>query len=531
MKKLLLSLALSSSICATASVNPFGISPNQLATPQPISAESTLNVCAASRADEPEAITEQPAGEVVETQRRSLQYLSIYGMLFTRGVTASATYTVDGENVYFKNYISAVAGEDVWIKGHIDGETVTVDFPQIAYGEINPQTGEALYYSAYVLQEAEEENAVPVVSDTQTVTYSYVDGVITQTDSYIVGLCIPDEENDNQPAFLGYGDAQVVYTPFNEVPQVLPEGLTTEKWAMTWDGGGQFVDVAIDGDKVWLTGLVKELPDAAFVGTIDGDKVVFDAKQYLGNYQGAYYLYFMPIKYTGLTGTEAMALMDELVMSYDPENRVMAAAQDEGFDINAGVESVLYLTYYQAPRIYYQGSTGKPMTPAAPGDLLIKLQDEQYWDDYGFGTFQFNLPIIADNGDLLDVSELYFEVYADGDPIEFDPDFYEMLSEPMVEVPATFTDGWDFYVSGTTHTVYLWFTGYERLGVQSIYKAGGETRRSDIVYDDGTVVGIQSLEQSAAPSVYYDLMGRRIAQPMHGIYVKVQDGKASKVRL
>lgn len=44
-------------------------------------------------------------------------------------------------------------------------------------------------------------------------------------------------------------------------------------------------------------------------------------------------------------------------------------------------------------------------------------------------------------------------------------------------------------------------------------------------------VGISQVAQSDALPAYYDLMGRRVQRPAHGVFVQIQDGKATKVSL
>lgn len=44
-------------------------------------------------------------------------------------------------------------------------------------------------------------------------------------------------------------------------------------------------------------------------------------------------------------------------------------------------------------------------------------------------------------------------------------------------------------------------------------------------------VGVEDVAQGQAEAVYYDLTGRRVARPAHGVYVKVQGDKAMKVKL
>lgn len=51
---------------------------------------------------------------------------------------------------------------------------------------------------------------------------------------------------------------------------------------------------------------------------------------------------------------------------------------------------------------------------------------------------------------------------------------------------------------------------------------------------DGPVVAIQEMDvdnATNAPAGYYDLLGRRVLDPRNGIFIKVQGGKATKVRL
>lgn len=50
-----------------------------------------------------------------------------------------------------------------------------------------------------------------------------------------------------------------------------------------------------------------------------------------------------------------------------------------------------------------------------------------------------------------------------------------------------------------------------------------------LTLDGGT--GVESVESASSKTVYYDLQGRRVDTPSHGIYVRVRDGKADKVRM
>lgn len=54
----------------------------------------------------------------------------------------------------------------------------------------------------------------------------------------------------------------------------------------------------------------------------------------------------------------------------------------------------------------------------------------------------------------------------------------------------------------------------------------------DVTYEAAASTAISEINAAAADApVYYDLTGRRVAQPGHGVYVRVQGNKASKVKL
>lgn len=69
----------------------------------------------------------------------------------------------------------------------------------------------------------------------------------------------------------------------------------------------------------------------------------------------------------------------------------------------------------------------------------------------------------------------------------------------------------------------------QRYVVTAVYK-DGESRPSNVVKIGE--VGIESVEGAAdGQPVWYDLMGRRVAQPQHGVFIRVNGGKATKVKL
>ena len=73
----------------------------------------------------------------------------------------------------------------------------------------------------------------------------------------------------------------------------------------------------------------------------------------------------------------------------------------------------------------------------------------------------------------------------------FGPDEYPYITEFMTDVPYSYTENYDITVSGSTIYVYFYETGYQRVGIQSIFRGGGEEHETEIFY--------MELKEPAAP--------------------------------
>ena len=111
----------------------------------------------------------------------------------------------------------------------------------------------------------------------------------------------------------------------------------------------------------------------------------------------------------------------------------------------------------------------------------------------------------------------------------------------MTDIPYNFEDNvnFDIYISGNgVHTVYLYTTNFEMVGVQSIYTAGGEVNRSDIAYVANPIPsGINEVGTGAqvVDTRYYDLTGRELpAAPSTGLYLQratYSDGTTATIKV
>ena len=97
----------------------------------------------------------------------------------------------------------------------------------------------------------------------------------------------------------------------------------------------------------------------------------------------------------------------------------------------------------------------------------------------------------------------------------------------MTDIPYNFEDNvnFDIYISGNgRHTVYLYTTDFETVGVQSIYTAGDEVNRSEIAYVANPLPsGINEVGTGAqvVETRYYDLTSRELpGAPAKGLYLQ-----------
>lgn len=130
-----------------------------------------------------------------------------------------------------------------------------------------------------------------------------------------------------------------------------------------------------------------------------------------------------------------------------------------------------------------------PDVAAVPADPAV-YQLGAYNASKGYGYVALDIPTTDADGNLIKESKLYYQLYSDIEhdvqPIVFTPDLYENLTEDMTEIPYTFTDKYDFDVSGAYKLVFLNydFSDYNRIGVKSIYKGGDAVNETEIQWYD-----------------------------------------------
>lgn len=473
---------------------------------------------APAETDIPEIITQAPAGTTVTYSKESAGYFPymFWLMEYDEDCAVAEIVFTDNDEVYFKDIFS-YAQNDTYVKGTLSDGIITVEMGQCIYYSTRDE------YGCKLAALSVDENGYPYVNESvDKVTYTVdTDGTVKLSPEYILGLAYTDDDS-----WANFADFTQTYTVFTDTPVTKPASVTTEKWALTTaDGNGHIINVGIDGNDIYFGGLSDKMPDAWAKGTIDGDKVTVDEKQFMGIY-GNMYQYLMIGASEEEDGEKYYKLTSEpMVFNYDANAKTLTTAEEKALIVNASLKKVYYLTILGQPTMYFLDKF-EPAVPSNPTNV--------YTDGYspysGCGTFEFTLPILDTDGKLLDSSCYYYNIYVDNYLFTLYPDEYSSIAddgyEELTDIPYDYSDYWDLEVSGANRTLYYYFEGFETIGVQAIYTVDGITNKSALVnYNietgqtnevDPASISVITSTGKAVNVEYYDLMGRKLANPATG---------------
>ena len=197
---------------------------------------------------------------------------------------------------------------------------------------------------------------------------------------------------------------------------------------------------------------------------------------------------------------------------------------------------------------------------ATPADPQLPIYGFAPFDpDYGDSYFIVVIPEEDVDGNFINPSQLYYNIFIDGELFTFDEDDYDVW-EPMTEIPATYDNGEDIFSrDGGQKVIYFYFEGIESFGAQSYYTACGETHYSNLVtrtmeqylnYDedddewpdpiisDPVTTGIRCTRDATCSqvvnSVWYTADGQMTVAPVHGLNIrsmKMTDGTVKNIKM
>lgn len=115
-----------------------------------------------------------------------------------------------------------------------------------------------------------------------------------------------------------------------------------------------------------------------------------------------------------------------------------------------------------------------------------------------------------------------------------DPEFletFQVLYSSTNKETASFTQiGEDYNTTGWKEYSVELPAGAKYFAIRCITWDSGMFMIDDVTYE-GVATAIQNVNAQTAGAKYYDLNGRLVAEPAHGVFVKVVNGKSQKVIL
>lgn len=478
------------------------------------------------------------------------------GQMFTMRDFGRVAYIAASDTeVYVENPFGGMPTH-TWLKGERDGDKVTVSFPQLVYleeyhdWENDPDEELGLtitdYYYAYkfILQVGDDKSSFVIDSDNPVVSFTLKDGKLVEDSDAYIGMVgeyrMYDEEMNPYIGFnwMGFADGMLEYTKVDAEVISVPEDAKFEKWILDNQGDQTFVEMAFDGEDVYLRGFIQtevdgELEFPSVKGRLQDGNLIFNGVQYLGiDPRFEHLAYALPATYEvgedEWAGEMVYTAADNLKLVYDAENRIFSAPADYSLVVSAIPDGIFTVMALDEPVLRWQDMS-TPMVPCTPTDLYY-----EYMEDYEFGVFAFSISSVSEDGRLLDTSNLYYTIYVDGEEFTFYPDEYWDLEEPMTDVPY---DYWDSYLNsfGDEHEVVLFAMNIEEVGVKAKYiNTDGTVEYSDIAtYLTSGINGVK--EQAAVTDTeWYDLSGHRLNGPSEGfniMRVTLEDGSVQVKKL
>lgn len=447
-------------------------------------------------------------------------YSSIHGFEYGSAVPVIATAT--GE-IYFSNPVTHYP-TSTWIKAQLEGNKLVIDGIQAFYYDYDENTDEFLTVYLVPMNMVRDEIGGTYVVD-ENMRYEFEqaeDGSWKATDSKkLLGVCfLYYVEGKPEFRWTGYGDRNITLKSFTEELVQLPEDINTEQWVVRDNyNNPHFVQVGINGNDIYVTGLDDALPEGVAKGTINGDKVTFANGQYQGvnpNYTLHSFLYGAKIVFEDGEATGAIQ-KDALEFTYDATKGVLTCV--DGYVVNPINDDFKPLFPFYDVTISRQNRDAS-IAPAAPYDI-----DFTYDEEWG-STLWFQSPATDVEGNLLDKSRLYIQVYINDELVTFDSDSYSDLTESTSLIPYTLGENnsaYDFFTENEDHTFYLYQPNLSEaysFGIRNAYL----NENDEWIYSTTTTIaGPSSVETVLGESIvnteYYNINGVKIAHPGNGVTI------------
>ena len=289
----------------------------------------------------------------------------------------------------------------------------------------------------------------------------------------------------------------------------LPEGVVAETYyfkaidTYSEQESSRDVQVAFNGEnEVYFQGLSEFVPEAWVKGTLADGKVTIP-ETYLGVYEsmfGDYELNFAGAEFT-----------------YDADKNMFTAESyqtttDDGYPLDEYADITITKVVEMAA------------TPATPSLAFA----QSMFDESVYNGLTLNIPLEDINGNPMVSSKLSYVILYEKDNVvstlEFTTALYEKITENMTEIPYNYDDDWDIsnsyiYLNQDEDELKSW----SKVGVQSIYRGGGEENKSEIGWFDMSAYwsGINNIKADLndGKAVIYNMAGQRLQHAQKGLNI------------
>lgn len=482
-------------------------------------------------------LTTQPEGELKSYLRSGGCYYLDYEYNYLvediqDGLTIDIVWSYDGQSAWIKEPISQ-EGSGTWLKTTVVGNKLHMPLYHAVWYDTQ-------YDYGYFLAKADRVDDTYVVDPTaEEMTYTIHDDGSISLDDTDDALSIMALVWSDDLSWTGFGDYESEYTPFAQDVTTIPDNLTRQPWMYSYSDGqndnSRLVEVAFDQDKIYISNMLIINPDNAIVGTVQGDKILVESDQFLGVSMG-FMMYFSLAK---VEGPNRISYLPSAELNYNASTGTITAPEGVCFFLNVGPasEGLSYWSTMQHPCFNYY--VDEPAIPADPA--VVSFEDT--FQEYGYNVVSLDVKTTDTEGNLLNTEKLYYTLWVklgdDPDVFYFYADEYYSFAfdgiDELVEVPYNLyvygEPGYTEIYPGGEH-IYLYETGFDDYGVQSIYYGGGERNVSQVVWLSDNDSSISHVTADKAATAIYRLDGRKADAMQPGINIVVRaDGSRQKVVL
>lgn len=373
--------------------------------------------------------------------------------------------------------------------GEITGDSIVFHSGQYIYD--TPDNEKAYMYAAYL----EEDEDWPGLVDDFVLVRDENGRYVSQPGYYFMVLTEEEAEAGI------YDGTQFICFGFNYVFNPLPDDVAEETmpddaevsevqmmaYSLSDFGGSVVKDVfvGVGGDKVYIGGLTDYLPESLLVGEkTDDNSFVFKSHQYIGYYDTGDYPYIYEFSMVNPVYFDGDRLyfqeVDSVKMTYNADRTALVLEEGAGIFVNSYADKTDWHELYWGATI---GDFNKPATPSLPSDFA-------FYSSWGAPYVFFGWNNVSADGTPLVADKLWCEVFINGEPYVFNPEYYPGLAQPTEKLYYSMTGVEDLY-PGSSSTLY--FNEFEdnaeaikTIGVRIGYSGGDETRYTDIIYAPAT---------------------------------------------